>query len=197
MLNCADLIIAYQTYPHLDMFNTGCKVAEQIKHATSMQLNYTHLDFLITMTAQCTDATPNKNIFKYLRNLEKKYSLSASFCCGFPLADTYYTGPCIFAYGHENTKIMLNQLAAYISECKKNFFTPIYTIKQAIKQIKTASNPYILADTQDNPGCGGAGNTTEILQEFITAKRSGYNYCNCFLLQILQNKHCSPAWAQK
>jgi microcystin degradation protein MlrC len=42
---------------------------------------------------------------------------------------------------------------------------------------KTATKPVVLADTQDNPGCGGTGDTTGLLEALVRNKAEGAVMC--------------------
>ena len=46
-------------------------------------------------------------------------------------------------------------------------------IGEAIRVAQTAERPVVIADTQDNPGGGGAGDTTEILRELVARQAGG------------------------
>jgi microcystin degradation protein MlrC len=50
-------------------------------------------------------------------------------------------------------------------------------VDQAKRLAATASRPIVLADTQDNPGGGGHGDTTELLAELVRQRAEGAVVC--------------------
>ncbi len=170
----SDLLIGYQTYPHVDMAETGQK-AMRLLHKLSQKNVKPHkkihkFKFLIPMTAQCTIIEPLKTIYLSIREIEKNNQASLSFTPGFPLADTEHTSPTLVSYNleeqtcettHQKIKLLIQRL-------KPNFNTQYIHDKHISNLIKqTNSYPLILADTQDNPGCGGSGDTTGILRQLL------------------------------
>src|SRR5919201_4627084 len=51
--------------------------------------------------------------------------------------------------------------------------TPEEGVRQAIAMARSASRPVVLADTQDNPGCGATADTTGILETLVAFGAEG------------------------
>ena len=103
MMQCADALIAYRTYPHVDMAETGRAAARHIAlllgSKQRLEKAYRQLPFLIPISWQCTLDQPAKGIYKELAAQQSEGVPTLSFCPGFPAADFPHCGPSVFAYG--------------------------------------------------------------------------------------------------
>ena len=52
-----------------------------------------------------------------------------------------------------------------------------FAVAEAIRRSATTTSPIIIADTQDNPGGGGHGDTTELLAELVRQEARGALVC--------------------
>lgn len=103
MVRHSDLLVAYRTYPHLDMAVTGGRVARQLEKRLSGERPkqakaLRRVPFLIPLTAQCTFLEPCKSIYDTLADMERGAVSSLSFSPGFHPADIAECGPTIVAY---------------------------------------------------------------------------------------------------
>jgi microcystin degradation protein MlrC len=172
----ADVMVAYKTYPHIDMADTGERTAKLLLHsldaATPLHLVSKKLPFLIPVNAMSTMMQPCRGMYDLLDQLETGVA-SLSFAPGFPASDFTECGPVVWGYGHELTTLerTVQTLFARVLEAETEwsveFDEPDSAVARAIAVAKTASRPVILADTQDNPGVGGDSNTTGILRTLL------------------------------
>ena len=177
MFEHSDLLLAYKTYPHIDLAETGEQIATTLHNYICSNTKpikiFRQLDTLIPITSQCTLIEPCKSIYQEIKTLEKQCNCNISFNPGFPLADTDHTGPSLLIYGQSatETQICADSLEQSISAKLTEFTTDYHQDSHIIHVVnnieKIHGRPIILADTQDNPGCGGAGDTTGILREFL------------------------------
>lgn len=190
MVQLSDLLVAYRTYPHIDMADTGMRAANTLAllldDRTPFKKAFHQFPFLITMISQSTLATPAKMIYEELEKIENECNVSASFCMGFPLSDVYDAGPSLMFYGHDETSVAkaLEKLEKVISAYKNDFQTTLYSTEQAVKKAQQDflifNKKSILVDTQDNPGCGGAGDTVGLLREIMNADLDGVGFAMIF-----------------
>ena len=172
----ADVLIAYRTYPHVDMADTGERVAKFLQHlldgAPRPKLASLRLPFLIPLQAQSTMMEPNKSIYAELAKLEA-HGAVLSFAPGFPAADFPECGPVVFAYAQDASvaRKAADGLAHIVSEAEGDYDCPVYApgeaVRKAMSIAATASRPVVIADTQDNPGAGGDSNTTGMLRALV------------------------------
>ena len=177
MIEHADALIAYRTYPHVDMADTGRACARHLalllKSRQRLAKAFRQLPFLIAISWQCTNDQPAKGIYQKLAALESDAVPTLSFAFGFPAADIRDCGPSVFAYGRTqaDADAVADSIAALVERHENDFDGPIHTpdegVLLAMKLAATASKPIVIADTQDNPGAGGNSDTTGMLRALV------------------------------
>jgi microcystin degradation protein MlrC len=184
MLEQADALIAYRTYPHVDMADTGRATADHLalllKTKQRFAKAFRPLPFLIPVSWQCTNDQPAKAIYEKLAALQSEAVPTLSFAPGFPAADFVHCGPSVFAYGRTqaDADAAADEIAALIESHEDDFDGRIYSpdegVRHAMELAKTAKKPVVIADTQDNPGGGGDSDTTGMLRALVrnNAKRA-------------------------
>ena len=102
MVEAATALVAYRTYPHVDMDKTG----ERAAHLMAAALNGSALctafakpPFLIPIHRQTTYSEPMRSLYASMEAIEARPEImSLSLLCGFPLSDIAECGPAILAY---------------------------------------------------------------------------------------------------
>jgi microcystin degradation protein MlrC len=177
MMEHADALIAYRTYPHVDMADTGRAAARHLalmlKTKQKFAKAFRELPFLIPISWQCTHDQPTKGIYQALAALESDAVPTLSFAPGFPATDFPGCGPSVFAYGktQADADAAADTIAALVNSHESDFDGRIYTpdegVRLAMELAKHASKPVIIADTQDNPGAGSDSDTTGMLRALV------------------------------
>jgi microcystin degradation protein MlrC len=177
MIEHADALIAYRTYPHVDMADTGRAAARHLamllRSRQRLAKSFRQLPFLIPISWQCTNDQPTKGIYQKLAALESDAVPTLSFAPGFPAADFVHCGASVFAYGRTqaDADAAADEIAALVESHEHDFdgriFTPDEGVRHAMELAKTASKPIVIADTQDNPGAGGDSDTTGMLRALV------------------------------
>ena len=103
MVDYTNVMIAYRTYPHVDMAATGKRAAE-VLHGLLSGERTPHkaldiLPFLIPLPWQCTMTEPGGAVYRDLEQIERETGVLLSFTPGFPAADFPDCGGAIFGYG--------------------------------------------------------------------------------------------------
>ncbi len=178
----ADGMVIYRTYPHIDMAETGARAAALLMQmlATGRRpaKRFHIFDYLTGIPSQCTFIEPGRSIYALLDTLEKKHGASLSFAPGFPMADFAECGMSICGYGADERALdaAMTELRVRIEEAEKEFVQELLSPSDAIRramQTGAVGLPTVLADTQDNPGAGGNGDTTGLLAAFLAIKPQG------------------------
>jgi microcystin degradation protein MlrC len=179
MLEHADVLIAYRTYPHIDMADTGGRAARflqgRLAGTRRPRLSARRVPFLIPLHTQSTMLEPAKSIYEELERLEDGSVAALSFAPGFPAADFPECGPTVLAYAEDPAVAgrAADALHAAVEEHESAFDCPVYTpdagVRRAIALAAHAIRPIVIADTQDNPGAGGASDTTGMLRALVGA----------------------------
>ena len=176
-IDLADAMIAYRTYPHIDMADTGRACAKHLalilETRTKFAKAFRQLPFLIPISWQCTNDQPTKGIYERLAALESERVPTLSFAPGFPAADFEDCGPSVFAYGatQADADAAADRMVAIIESHEDDFdgkiFAPDDGVQYAMSIARTATKPVVIADTQDNPGAGGDSDTTGMLRALV------------------------------
>jgi microcystin degradation protein MlrC len=177
MVEHADALIAYRTYPHVDMADTGRAASHHLALLLGSKQRlakaFRQLPFLIPISWQCTNDEPSKGIYRKLARLESEDVPTLSFAPGFPAADFPHCGPSVFAYGktQADADAAADQMAKLIigheSDFEGRIYTPDEGVRRAMELATRASKPIVIADTQDNPGAGGDSDTTGMLRALV------------------------------
>ncbi|MEZ5821556.1 MAG: M81 family metallopeptidase [Xanthobacteraceae bacterium] len=177
MVEHASALIAYRTYPHVDMADTGRACARHLALLLNTKQRlakaFRQTPFLIPISWQCTNDEPAKSIYRKVAGLETEAVPTLSFAFGFPAADFVHCGPSIFAYGRTqaHADAAADAIAALIESHEDDFDGKIYSpdegVRHAMELAKTATRPIVIADTQDNPGAGGDSDTTGMLRALV------------------------------
>jgi len=180
MVAHADALIAYRTYPHVDMAETGRASARHLalllKTKQRFAKAFRQLPFLIPISWQCTNDQPTKGIYEKLAALQGDAVPTLSFAPGFPAADFPDCGASVFAYGktQADADAAADAITAIIEGHEDDFDGKIYSpdegVRLAMELAKSASKPIVIADTQDNPGAGGDSDTTGMLRALVRNK---------------------------
>jgi microcystin degradation protein MlrC len=196
MVHHASAMIGYRTYPHVDMAETGGKAARLVdrllKDRRPLYKAYRQIDFLIPLVWQCTMMDPAKAVFELIAEVERGSDpsggpsgshnqgiVSITHTPGFPPADIAQCGPALVVYGHdrEAAEAAADRLAAAIREREAAFAGRLYTsdeaVTEALRLVRGATKPIILADIQDNPGAGGTSDTVGLLRALIAQRARG------------------------
>ena len=178
MLSNADGLVAYRTYPHVDMAETGERAAFMLKQflegGNPLSVSYKRIPFLMPLHGQCTEMDPAKGSYQCLGSLEQGAVSSLSFTPGFPAADFPGCGGVVWGYGTNQTEVdsAVETLTNYVNEREADWWIDLYkpdeAVQEAIRRSKGTNRPVVIADTQDNPGAGGNSNTTGMLRALIS-----------------------------
>ncbi len=173
MLEIADALVSYRTYPHIDMADTGRLAAKLLERRMKLgrkeTLSYKRFAYMIPLNAQSTWMQPAKRLYDELIESDKANDAVLSFCMGFPAADFAECAPMIWGYG-ENAETAVKALFASAAEpwqWDPGVLPVAEAVALAIQRAEQSDKPVIIADTQDNPGAGGDSNTTGVLHELL------------------------------
>ncbi|GJH16825.1 M81 family metallopeptidase [Caballeronia novacaledonica] len=177
MVELADALVAYRTYPHVDMAETGLRaahlLAKRIGHAGPFKRAMRRVPFLIPVNGMCTLVEPARGMYGTLESLEKDDVVSLSFAPGFPASDFDECGPVFWGYALDQQAADAAVDALYTTLVNDEarwdvpFLSPDEAAREAIDASRDATKPVIIADTQDNPGVGGDSNTMGMVRALL------------------------------
>ncbi|MGE3922134.1 MAG: M81 family metallopeptidase [Lautropia sp.] len=177
MFELSDAMIAYTTYPHVDMADTGAKtgrlLAEILARGERPAKAYRQAPYLIPLTWQCSTIEPSKSIYAAAERKIGGRVASTSFTPGFPAADIRDCGASVFTYGWDRaaTERAADAIFAMVMDAEPQYagrlHSPDEAVRTAIERTGGAGRPMLLADTQDNPGAGGSSDTVGLLEALV------------------------------
>ncbi|HBK08889.1 MAG TPA: microcystin degradation protein MlrC [Acetobacteraceae bacterium] len=188
MMRLADAVVPFRTYPHVDMKGAGAQamrlLLDRIKRGRPWARAFRPLDFWIPIGSQCTLMPPMQTVMTERAGLaERLKSVELAFCFGFPYADFPGCGPAVAAFAETQAQAdaAADALLAFVNTQESAFVQDTLPSAEAVAEAKRLSSgarrPVVLADTQDNPGGGGHGDTTELLSELVRQGAKGAVVC--------------------
>ncbi|KJV11106.1 hypothetical protein VZ95_00535 [Elstera litoralis] len=183
MVEQADFLTAFRTYPHVDMLETGARTAKRLLEARGWGGKALRVcPYLLPITAQCSFAEPTASLYRLLEQIEAETGADLSYSPGFPLSDSPETGPTILAYAPTQAEAdaAADRLFQALLDAESAYAEAgLWSVEAALDETERRlaqgglSGPIILADTQDNPGGGGSGDTTGLLRAILARGLSG------------------------
>ncbi len=173
----ADALVAYRTYPHIDMAATGARaatlLAQRLKRGARAAVHAIRLPFLIPLPAQSTWQPAAGRCYEALEAIDAAHGTTSSFCMAFPAADIAECAPTVWSHGETDDAARAAAQALFDAVGDPSIWKlDILDARDAVaRAIATAerdpTRPVVIADTQDNPGAGGDSNTTGMLHALL------------------------------
>ncbi|MDE2748789.1 MAG: M81 family metallopeptidase [Chloroflexota bacterium] len=176
LVELADVLLAYNTNPHIDAYARGLEAAETLARLLRREIQptaaYARPALLLPAQSTGTDAAPLAPVHARAADIKAEDEVVAiAVMAGFAYADTPYSGPSIIvttdaqpalaaSYAEELSAI----LYARRSEALPRFLSPEEAVSKA-KQLERG--PVILVDSADNIGGGTAGDGAEALAAML------------------------------
>jgi microcystin degradation protein MlrC len=189
MVQLSDVVVPFRTYPHVDMKAAGAQamrlLLQRIERGKPWARAFRTLDFWLPLGSQCTLMPPMQTVMTERADLADRLgAVELAFCFGFPYADFAGCGAAIAAFADTQAEAdaAADALLAYVNAQESSFVQETLPSAQAVAEAKRLAGhgtggPVVLADTQDNPGGGGHGDTTELLSELVRQGAQGAVVC--------------------
>lgn len=177
MVDNADMLVGYRTYPHIDLAFTGERAANcllnLIKGKPKIKKIFQKIPFIPAVENCMTDHEPMLYAMNQLKKLDNNPEVaSISLFMPQPWLDTYDTGVSIVLYISELKNMILYENQAkmiidYIWDNRAELFLKIPGIDDFIKNVGGYEKPVSVVDLGDIVSAGGMGDSTEVLRAFI------------------------------
>ena len=188
MVTECDSVSPYRTYPHVDMKATGQRATRQLLRRIEAGRPYAkafrQLDYWIPLPSQCTLMEPMQGVYAERAATEARHGLAElAFCFDSPYADFADCGAALVAYAEtqEAADAAADEFLAYLRSREGDFRLDVVpageAVSEALKLAAGTRRPVVIADTQDNPGGGGHGDTTGLLAELMAQRAEGAVLC--------------------
>ncbi len=177
MAELADAVVPFRTYPHVDMKAAGARAMElliaRIRRGAPWPFAHRQLDYWTPLTMQCTMVSPMADTMAERARLAAGNGIvELGFCFGFPYADFPGCGMAITCYAEDQAQAdhAADALKSWLDAHEADFAGGVLPVEEGVARAIAAmgqGKPVVLADTQDNPGGGGHGDTTGLLAELV------------------------------
>ncbi len=181
MAALADIIVAYKTYPHIDMRDCGKQAAGILARTMAGEIRpvtvRAHRPMLEEVNGGRTDIGPMIERIAKARAYEQEPDVFAVSVNGaFGNADIEEVGPTVLVTGEGDRarhQAFAEALADDIWQRRFERVTEFVTVAAAValaRRFDAAKGPLVIADYADNPGGGGYGDATGLLRAMIAAE---------------------------
>jgi microcystin degradation protein MlrC len=173
-----DIIAGYQTYPHVDVYETGMRAGRaflsMIKGEARPTMAWGNRPMLPHVMRQGSDDAPNREIQELAREMEGGGALCASFFTGFPHADIRLAGSSAVVVTDGDMRLaedMRDRLLDLAWRERKKFVYEIEPLEQSLSRATAMEEdgPIILLDHYDNAASGGSMDTMTVLKGILDA----------------------------
>jgi microcystin degradation protein MlrC len=182
MADYANILVGYQTYPHVDQRSRGILTAEllirRLRGEISPQTAVVPVPLFINLLGQETSRPPMSNLMTLARAEEAAPNLlSISVMAGFPYADVPNAGASVIAVADSDRELayrVARSIADQMWEVRKELNMTCPDPREAvIRAIASRWRPVLLLDLGDNIGGGSDGDSTVLLAELLWQKAEG------------------------
>jgi microcystin degradation protein MlrC len=173
----ATVIAGYQTYPHVDMYETGLRAGNPIlsllQKSLRPELAFGHRPMLPHVMRQSSLDSPNREIQARAREMERQGALAATFFVGFPHADIPYAGSSAVVVTDGDAgraQALCDELLDMAWQAREQFVYRIEPLETSLLRAKEMrGGPVMLLDHYDNCASGGTMDTMAVLGAILDA----------------------------
>lgn len=182
MIAHADVLIGYNTYPHIDVYERGVQAAHVMRKLARGRIDPTvvwyPLSLLSVPQTQGTAQAPMREIMARRAEIAgDSRVVAASVIVGYPYADVARAGMSVLITTNDEMELAHDyayELHEMIWKQRDAFRVVNPPVAKAVKQaIKSRDTPVILVDVADNIGGGAPGDGTALLQALLNAHAQG------------------------
>lgn len=183
MVEATDLLCAFLTNPHVDQRERGAESARAMREmlgGVKTTRAHVKLPLMPPTVTLLTAEGPDRPYGDLIREGQTRLSatvMNVSICAGFFLTDSPKAGMSIVVTTRGDqaaADALARELAARGWADRHRYVPNIVPIEEGVRRMReavddTARPAVCIADVSDNPGGGGRGNTTDILQALLAA----------------------------
>jgi microcystin degradation protein MlrC len=171
------VIAGYQTYPHIDMFETGQRAGRallaQLRGQAKPAMAWGRQPMLPHVMRQGSDDSPNRELQVRCKEMEAQGALCATVFVGFPNADIEYAGLSAVVVTDNDPALArrwCDELLEMAWSQRTKFVYEVQPLAESIAHAKAiaaakppGSGPVVLLDHSDNCASGGTMDTMTVL----------------------------------
>ncbi len=180
MIELADIIVSYKTYPHVDMHQIGRQAGDILEQTMSGKISPRTVMARVSMLEEVnggrTDTGPMlARIEQALAYETDENVFAVSINAGFASADISEVGPTVLVTGQGDFDAhqgFAQSIADDIWDQRHLVLNHYCSVEEAASHAATfdySDGPLVIADYADNPGAGGYGDSTALLKALLDA----------------------------
>jgi len=182
LVDCVDVLVGYDTYPHLDIYERGSEaatlLARRLRGEIRPVLGWAAPPLLLVPQAQFTSQPPMADLLAEAHRLEREPGmLAVTVSGGFCYADVPHAGFSVTAIADADlsrAEAAARHIAALAWGRREDFAVHNLSVEAAVaRTVAAPKGPVILVDVGDNIGGGGPGDGTVLLRELLKAGAKG------------------------
>ncbi len=183
MVEAVDAILAYRTNPHVDQRERAGEAARLIRRLLAggrLAKAFVRMPIVAPSVRLLTATGPYADLIAYGQTQVSEALPIVSIVGGFAWSDTPKNGLAILAYGEDAgaANAVVDAIARRAWADRARYQVALTPLADAVRRSQAAGlSPTLpavcIADVADNPGGGGRGNTTDILEALLAADVQG------------------------
>jgi microcystin degradation protein MlrC len=173
-----EALVGYDTYPHIDLYETGAKAAALLLRAVRGEVRpvtlFARSPMLVPAEGQGTDDQPMAGLMAEAKRLQARPGvLAVSLFPVQPWLDIPDTGFCVMAVADGARRAaeiepMVRQLAWQAWERRRSFAADLLPVDDAIRRaLASDGGPFVLSESADSTGSGSPGDSAHVLERLL------------------------------
>jgi microcystin degradation protein MlrC len=182
MVDLADILLPYNTYPHVDLAERGIEAVDLAVDMVNGNLKPVSVlakpAVLPPLPHQFSGVEPTHSIMERVFACESRPEVvNVGIGFGFPYADNPLAGMGVIVttnYDRQLARQVADEVADFIFARREEFRPNVLTVEEAVHAaMEEDHGPVVLADLGDNPGGGSACDGTALLWALLDLGASG------------------------
>jgi len=200
MIDNADILIGYDTYPHIDGYERGVEAVNLTKKMLEGKLiptkGFKQPPMLPALQVQFTGKYPMSRLLEEAHSMEEYEGVeTVTVAAGFPWSDIPEAGMSFIVTTNNNQETadsLAQKLYDLAWSIRRDFLVSPTPISEALKHVAASTEgPIVMADIGDNPGGGTPEDGTFVLKALIDEGLTGG------VLALIWDPHAVEAASKK
>ncbi|WP_214626348.1 M81 family metallopeptidase [Paenibacillus agaridevorans] len=176
IMDQADALVAYRTFPHADYADTGYRAANMLfsmmDKSIKPHMHHVKIPLILPAEAHTTSVDPMKTLWLEAdRGRRSGASLETSLLIVQPWLDVAELGCTVVVVGRDAAEAEkeAKRLAALLWSRRQQFQVKLWHVEQIIEAMRKQkpAGPVIVSDSADSPGAGSPGDSNAVLRQLL------------------------------
>ena len=176
MVESADILVGYDTYPHVDGYERGLEAIGLMARLLNGTLRPTKAfrqpPMMPALQAQFTGRHPMSRLMEEAHRMEGMEGVETiTVAAGFPWSDIEDVGLSIIVTTNDDQELadrLANDLSGLAWSMRRDFLVKPTPVREALRKVEASEGgPFVLADIGDNPGGGAPEDGTVVLRAVL------------------------------